>query len=41
LRFGFEVLDANGKVLGQGDDLPALQHRLAAANRQALAAQVN
>ncbi|MGR6901726.1 ATP-dependent RNA helicase HrpA [Glutamicibacter sp. BSL13] len=41
LRFGFEVLDANGKVLGQGDDLPTLQHRLAAANRQALAAQVN
>lgn len=41
LRFGFEVVDAQGAVLGSGDDLPALQRRLAGANRQALAAQVN
>ena len=41
LKFGFEVRDANGKVLGTGDDLAALQHRLARENRLALAAGVN
>ncbi len=41
LRFGFTVTDASGKVLGQGDDLAALQHKFAAANRAALASGVN
>ena len=41
LRFGFQVVDASGKLLGSGDDLPRLQHRLAAENRAALAAGVN
>ncbi|KUM32309.1 ATP-dependent RNA helicase HrpA [Arthrobacter sp. EpRS66] len=41
LRFGFTVTDASGKVLGQGDDLAALQHKFAAANREALASGVN
>ena len=41
LRFGFTVTDASGKVLGQGDDLAALQHEFAAANRAALASGVN
>ncbi|MGP9605641.1 ATP-dependent RNA helicase HrpA [Glutamicibacter sp. AOP33-2CA-4] len=41
LRFGFEVVDAAGKPLGHGDDLSALQYKLAAANRAALASQVN
>ncbi|MHC6176286.1 ATP-dependent RNA helicase HrpA [Glutamicibacter sp. X7] len=41
LRFGFEVLDGRGKVLGSGRDLPALQHRFAAANRAALATEVS
>ncbi|WP_345473835.1 ATP-dependent RNA helicase HrpA [Glutamicibacter ectropisis] len=41
LRFGFTVTDASGKVLGQGDDLAALQYKFAAANRAALASGVN
>lgn len=41
LRFGFTVTDASGKVLGHGDDLAALQHKFAAANRAALASGVN
>ncbi len=41
LRFGFTVTDASGKVLGHGDDLEALQHKFAAANRAALASGVN
>jgi len=41
LRFGFTVTDASGKVLGHGEDLAALQHKFAAANRAALASGVN
>lgn len=41
LRFGFTITDASGKVLGQGDDLAALQYKFAAANRTALASGVN
>ncbi|MGP5151741.1 ATP-dependent RNA helicase HrpA [Glutamicibacter ardleyensis] len=41
LRFGFEVVDSAGTVLGRGDDLAALQYKLAAANRAALASGVN
>ncbi|WP_313812213.1 ATP-dependent RNA helicase HrpA [Glutamicibacter sp.] len=41
LRFGFIVTDAANKVIGRGDDLAALQYKLAAANRAALASGVN
>ena len=41
LRFGFIVTDAANKVIGRGDDLAALQYKLASANRAALASGVN
>ncbi|MET1021434.1 MAG: ATP-dependent RNA helicase HrpA [Arthrobacter sp.] len=37
LRVSFRVVDAQGKVLDEGKDLPALQERLAPATRRAIA----
>lgn len=40
LRMDYRVVDARGAVMGAGQDLPALQSRLAQANRSAIAARL-
>ena len=40
LRMDYRVVDARGAVMGAGQDLPALQARLAQANRSAIAARL-
>ncbi|UBH25896.1 ATP-dependent RNA helicase HrpA [Micrococcus porci] len=40
LRMDYRVVDARGAVMGAGQDLPALQARLAKANRSAIAARL-
>ncbi|MCQ9163322.1 ATP-dependent RNA helicase HrpA [Arthrobacter sp. STN4] len=40
LRMTFSVVDKNGRILEDGQDLPALQSRLAGATRRAIAEQL-